>query len=145
LSIRQNPIQSQTISNKFFYELRTKKQMGYIVKVHTLLIDSNSNSNVFLQFVIQSPKYSCEEILDEINKFIENEIIYIMEKMPLDEYLTALNAEKVKLKEKFNNLNDLGSYFMNAIIDESFNFKFKDELLRKTEEFTFDKFKKYFN
>jgi insulysin len=133
------------ISNKFFYELRTKKQMGYIVKVRTLIVNSNNNSNVFLQFIIQSPKYSCKEILDEINKFIENEIVYIMEQMPLDEYLTALNAEKVKLKEKFNNLNELGSYFMNALIDESFNFKFKDDLLRKTEEFTFDKFKKYFN
>lgn len=133
------------LSNKFFYELRTKKQMGYIVKVRTLLIDSNNSSNVFLQFIIQSPKYSCDEILDEINKFIENEIIYIMENMSLEEYNTALNSEKVKLKEKFNNLNELGSYFMNAIIDESFNFYFKDELLRKTEEFTFNKFKKYFN
>lgn len=133
------------LSNKFFYELRTKKQIGYIVKVRTLLIESSSNSNVFLQFIIQSPKYSCEEILDEINNFIQNEIIYIMEKMPSEEYNTALNAEKVKLKETFNNLNELGSYFMNAIIDESFNFKFKDELLRKTNEFTFDKFKKYFN
>ena len=133
------------VSNKFFYELRTKKQMGYIVKVRTMLVESNHNSNVFLQFVIQSPKYTCKEIIEEINKFIEGEIVYIMEKMPLEEFNVALNAEKIKLKEKFNNLSELGSYFMNAIIDESFNFKFKDELLRKAEEFSFDKFKKYFN
>jgi insulysin len=137
-------ILNSILSNKFFYELRTKKQMGYIVKVRTNLINNNYYSNVFLQFVIQSPKYSCEEILDEIDKFISNEIIYIIEKMSPEEYNLALNAEKIKLNEKFNNLSDLGSYFMNSIIDESFNFKFIDELLKKCDNFTFDKFKNYF-
>ncbi len=76
-------IYSTLISNKFFYELRTKRQMGYIVKVKILLFDVNCHTNVFLEFIVQSPKYSVKDILKEINGFIENENKYILEKMPL--------------------------------------------------------------
>ena len=136
-------IYNTLVSNKFFYELRTKRQMGYIVKAKILLIDSNNHTNVFLEFIVQSPKYTVKEIINEINKFIENENIYILKKMSLKEFEEAVNAEKTKLKQKFNNLSDLGSYFMSGIIDESFDFRFKEQLLSKIDRFSFDKFKKY--
>jgi secreted Zn-dependent insulinase-like peptidase len=117
--------------------------MGYIVKAKILLIDTNNHTNVFLKFIVQSPKFTVTEILDEINKFIENENKYILEKMPIKEFEEAVNAEKTKLKQNFNNLSDLGSYFMSGIIDESFDFTFKEQLLSKIEKFSFDKFKKY--
>jgi secreted Zn-dependent insulinase-like peptidase len=123
-------IYSTLVSNKFFYELRTKRQMGYIVKVKILLFDVNCHTNVFLEFIVQSPKYSVKDILKEINGFIENENKYILEKMSLKEYEEARNAEKTKLKQKFNNLSDLGSYFMSSIIDESFEFKYKDKSIK---------------
>ena len=63
--------------------------------------------------------------------------------MSLKEFEEAVNAEKTKLKQKFNNLSDLGSYFMSGIIDESFDFRFKEQLLSKIDRFSFDKFKKY--
>ena len=73
--------------------------MGYIVKVKILLFDVNCHTNVFLEFIVQSPKYSVKDIIKEINGFIENENKYILEKMPLKEYEEARNAEKTKLMQ----------------------------------------------
>jgi secreted Zn-dependent insulinase-like peptidase len=131
------------VLNKFFYELRTKKQMGYIVKVNMKIMDNNYYSNVFIEFIVQSPKYSVKNIFDETENFIKNENDYILNKMTEEQYLKSINAEEAKIKKSFLNIGDLGSYYMASILDESFNFKVKEELLEKIKVFNFDKFKKY--
>jgi secreted Zn-dependent insulinase-like peptidase len=136
-------IYNMMVSNKFFYELRTKKQMGYIVKVNMKIMDNNYYSNVFIEFIVQSPKYSVKNIFDETENFIKNENDYILNKMTEEQYLKSINAEEAKIKKSFLNIGDLGSYYMASILDESFNFKVKEELLEKIKVFNFDKFKKY--
>jgi len=136
-------IYNMMVANKFFYELRTKKQMGYIVKVNMKIMDNNYYSNVFIEFLVQSPKYSVKKIFDETENFIKNENEYILNKMTEEEYLKSINAEEAKLNKSFLNIGDLGSYYMGSILDESFNFNIKEELLEKIKEFNFDKFKKY--
>jgi insulysin len=136
-------IYNMMVANKFFYELRTKKQMGYIVKVNMKIMDNNYHSNVFIEFLVQSPKYSVKKIFDEIEEFIKNENDHILNKMDESEFLKCINAEEAKLKKSFLNIGDLGSYYMSSILDESFNFDVKEELLEKIKEFNFDKFKKY--
>ena len=138
-------IYNTLVVNKFFYELRTKRQMGYIARVKTILLDSNSYTNTFIQFLVQSPKYSTSKILEEIQNFIKNEHKYILSEMKESEYEEIRSAEKTKLKHDFISLSDLGSYFMNAVIDESFKFDFKYALLDKIETYDFEKFKKYLN
>ncbi len=131
------------VANKYFYELRTKKQMGYIVRAKILLLDSNYHSSIFLQFLIQSPKYSVKKIIDETTNFIKNENDFILNKMTEKEYEAIRDAERNKLKKNFISLSDIGSYFMNSILDESFNFNVKYCLLKKIDTLDFDKFKKY--
>jgi insulysin len=136
-------IYTTMVVNKYFYELRTKKQMGYIVRAKILLLDSNYHSSLFLQFIIQSPKYSVKKIIDETNNFIINENKFILENMTDVEYDIIRDAEYSKLKKNFISLSDIGSYFMNSILDESFKFDIKESLLKKLDEFNFEKFKKY--
>jgi insulysin len=136
-------IYTTVVSNKYFYELRTKKQMGYIVRAKILLSDSNYHSSIFLQFLIQSPKYSVKKIIDETTQFIIDENKFILEKMTEEEYEKIRDAERSKLKKSFINLSDVGSYFMNSILDESFKFDVKESLLKKLDTFNFEKFKKY--
>jgi secreted Zn-dependent insulinase-like peptidase len=136
-------IYTTVVANKYFYELRTKKQMGYIVRAKILLLDSNYHSSIFLQFLIQSPKYSVKKILDETTQFITNENKFILDKMTEEEYEKIRDAERSKLKKNFINLSDVGSYFMNSILDESFKFDVKESLLKKLDTFNFEKFKKY--
>jgi insulysin len=131
------------VANKYFYELRTKKQMGYIVRAKILLLDSNYHSSIFLQFVIQSPKYSVKKIIDETTQFITNENNFILDKMTVQEYEKIRDAERTKLKKNFISLGDIGSYFMNSILDESYKFDVKESLLKKLDAFNFEKFKKY--
>jgi secreted Zn-dependent insulinase-like peptidase len=131
------------VANKYFYELRTKKQMGYIVRAKILLLDSNYHSSIYLQFLIQSPKYSVKKIIDETTKFIEDENKIILNKMTEKEYESIRDAERSKIKKNFISLGDIGSYFMNSILDESFKFDVKESLLKKLDTFNFEKFKKY--
>jgi secreted Zn-dependent insulinase-like peptidase len=136
-------IYNTIIANKFFYELRTKKQMGYIVKAKIAPYNCNYYTNLYLEFIIQSPKYSVKKIIDEINDFLKVQNEYILDKMKISDYEIVREAEEGKLKRKFINLSDLGSYFMNSIMDESFKFDVKETLLKKIEKFNFDKFKSY--
>jgi insulysin len=136
-------IYNMMVSNKFFYELRTKKQMGYIVKVNMKILDNNYYSNIFIEFLIQSPKFSVKDIFKETEDFIKQENDYILNKMTEKEYIKSINAEESKLKKSFLNIGDLGSYYMGSILDESFNFIVKEELLEKIKLFDFNKFKKY--
>jgi insulysin len=136
-------IYNTIIANKFFYELRTKKQMGYIVKAKIAPYNCNYYTNLYLEFIIQSPKYSVKKIIDEINDFLKVQNEYILDKMKDTDYEIVREAEEGKLKRQFINLSDLGSYFMNSIMDESFKFDVKETLLKKIGKFNFDKFKKY--
>ncbi len=136
-------IYTTVVANKYFYELRTKKQMGYIVRAKIILLDSNYHNSIFLKFLIQSPKYSVKKIIDETTQFITNENKFILEKMTEEEYEKIRDAERAKLKKSFINLSDVGSYFMNSILDESFKFNVKECLLKKLDTFNFEKFKKW--
>lgn len=136
-------IYNTIIANKFFYELRTKKQMGYIVKAKIAPYNCNYYTNFFLEFIVQSPKYSVKKIIDEINNFLQIQNEFILDKMKDTDYEIVRTAEEGKLKRQFINLSDLGSYFMNSIMDESFKFDVKETLLKKIDKFNFEKFKKY--
>lgn len=136
-------IYNTIIANKFFYELRTKKQMGYIVKAKVAPYNCNYYTNFFLEFIVQSPKYSVKKIIDEINDFLLVQNEYILDKMKDTDYEIVRGAEEGKLKRQFINLSDLGSYFMNSVMDESFKFDVKETLLKKIKKFNFEKFKSY--
>jgi hypothetical protein len=68
---------------------------------------------------------------------------FILDKMTVEEYEKIRDAERTKLKKNFISLGDIGSYFMNSILDESYKFDVKESLLKKLDTFNFEKFKKY--
>jgi len=133
------------LSYKYFYKLRTEEQLGYIVKTKILTIIDNYNYTCILQFLIQSPKVKCDELVNKTEKFIEEETDFILNKMSIEEYNHYVDGERSKLRKKFNNLSSLGAYFTNSLIDESNIFNINELLLEKLDKFSIDKFRKYFN
>lgn len=61
-----NSIVMQFLSEPFFNELRTQKQLGYIVMSRPV----NTRDVLGAQFMVQSPKRSCEYIVECVNDFL---------------------------------------------------------------------------
>jgi insulysin len=124
------------LENKFYEELRTKKQMGYLVH---LGINSNSD-NYFLIEKIQSNR-SCDEICIEINKFNDS-ILKLLEKCNLDEIKISA---KNHLKEKYDSIDDYYNVFFKEIISRKYLFDRKKIILQQMNNITKDSIKEFVN
>ena len=110
------------LEQPFYDELRTKKQLGYLVKFTM----ANTGDNYYLVQKIQSNK-KCSEIKKEIDIFNKN-IINILNKENLDEWkVSARNY----LEEKDNNVSDIFSKFYSEIISRKYLFDRKTILLKQ--------------
>jgi insulysin len=61
-----NSIVMQYLSEPFFNELRTQQQLGYVVFSRAV----NTRDVLGAQFIVQSPKRSCEYIVKAVNDFL---------------------------------------------------------------------------
>ena len=86
------------LEQPFFDELRTKKQLGYLVKFYIM----NYGNHFYIIQKVQSDK-DCKLLLDEINIF-NKRILRLVDKVNLDEWKTsAINY----LNEKDNSIIDI--------------------------------------
>jgi secreted Zn-dependent insulinase-like peptidase len=120
----------------FFNELRTKKQLGYLVKLSIL----NLGDNYYMTQKIQSAK-SCKEIIIEIEKFNDN-IIKLIDNCNLDNWkVTAKN----QLKEKENSNNDYYASFFSEIISRKYLFHRKRIIVSQLKNVTKESLKNFVN
>ena len=124
------------LENKFYDELRTKKQMGYLVHLGM----TSSSDNYFLIEKIQSNK-SCDEICIEINNFNDT-IFNLLEESNLDEIKVAA---KNHLKEKHNSIENYYNIFFNEIISRKYLFDRKKIILQQIKNITKDSIKEFIN
>jgi secreted Zn-dependent insulinase-like peptidase len=110
------------LEQPFYNELRTIKQLGYLVNLSTL----NIGNNYFIYQRIQSEK-KCDIVLHEIDIFNKN-IISIIKKIDIDTYITTA---KNYLEEKENSLGEFYSKFISEIINKQYIFNKKKILLQK--------------
>ena len=122
------------LEHKFYDELRTKKQLGYLVNLGT----SSLGDNHYFTEKIQSNK-TCEEICVEIEKFNETLLDLIDECNLNDSLLSASNH----LKEKENNINDCYNKFFSEIISRKYLFNRKKLLVGQLKNITKDSLKNF--
>lgn len=115
------------LEQPFFDELRTKKQMGYLVKC---LMNNLGNNYYFIQKV-QSDK-SCDIIKKEIQKF-NSRALDIIKKCNLDEWKTSA---KNYIEEKDNNTGDVFNRFFTEIISRKYLFNRKKLLIQQLDKVT---------
>jgi insulysin len=117
------------LESPFFDELRTKKQLGYLVKC----MMSNTGNNYYLVQKVQSDK-SCEIIKKEINTF-NLKLLDIIKKSNLDEWkLSASNY----IEEKDNNTSDVFNKYFSEIISRQYLFNRKKILVQHLEKVTME-------
>jgi len=115
------------LEQPFFDELRTKKQLGYLVSFNM----TNRGDNYYLIEKIQSDK-NCAYLLNEINIFNEN-IINIIKKSNLTELkISATNF----LNEKEDNSFDIFNNFLTEIINRTQLFNRKKLLINQLSNVT---------
>lgn len=131
----------QLLQERFFNQLRTIEELGYIVTSNSIVVPSNCNNEVYLYFIVQSEREP-EFLIDRISKFIEESKEFIS---TLDDSTFELFQESVidGLKEKPKNLCDY-SEFINQIFTFGVReLNYKDLLIEKVEDVTLEDLKRF--
>lgn len=100
---------SNIVEKEFFDDLRTKQQLGYIVKHHVNKLGYNTYPQVLMSFLVQSDLKDCSYLQEKINNFINNFA-------PEFDKITESEFNEIKLSI----IESLDSPFINLI--ESSNF-----------------------
>lgn len=116
------------ISSDFFNELRSAKQLGYLVKCAHIKLGSIQNPLTFISFFVQSPTYDANHLEKEIRTFISNVKIKNIEKYKTNFYN--------KLNEPFNNMTSYNYYLLNEIINDCYCFNYKKKLQKHIQHVT---------
>jgi len=113
------------ISSDFYNELRTEKQLGYVVAAFPMHI----NRVPGLSFIVQSPVASENELKSEFERFSQHFDRSIQD-LTEEGLLVHKTALLVNLKDDPKNLNELTARSVKAISLGYYNFDFRERLAK---------------
>jgi insulysin len=129
---------SSIVSCKFFDDLRTKEQLGYIIMANTRYEGDPYYKNVFLEFYVQSPLKDTEYLVERIKRFIR-------------EFATKIDSlTDEEYKGYVDGITMLSEYLMSQIKERAYIYNKRDiiadtlKTLSK-EEFIYMAYKYVFN
>ena len=124
------------VSQEFFNELRTKKQLGYLVR----MTQTKIRDDYYIVQVIQSDKM-IQEIEDSINEFNRN-IVTILKRANLTTHIDTLKA---KLSEPDYNMTERINRYVPEILNREYMFNRNELLLKELDRITVDMVIKFAN
>ncbi|EEA08568.1 peptidase M16 inactive domain-containing protein, partial [Cryptosporidium muris RN66] len=127
-------------NEKFFSDLRTKQQLGYIV--------NSSPSNVGDQvlcyiFIIQSSQYDVKYITERILDFHENK--FNIHNIDIESFELARKSIISQLKIPPRSLGNLGKMYVSEIVMKRFNFNWKEIRINYLQNLKYEEFIEWFN
>ena len=135
------------INDKFFDQLRTKEQLGYIVQSKIKNIGYDECPFMIYNLVIQSPKKSSSYLKQRIESFISS-FTKILYDIPDNEINKYINTTILNNSIPFNNITDDFMHYSNIIIKNHNIFNLRniivDELKKITKKNIIDYFNNYF-
>ena len=111
------------ISSDFYNELRTEKQLGYVVAAFPMHI----NRVPGLSFIVQSPAASEDELKSEFERFSQH-FDKTIQDLTEEGLLVHKTALLVNLEDNPENLNELTARSVNAISLGYYDFDFRERL-----------------
>jgi len=108
---------STILSSKFFDELRTKQQLGYIVGMQ----NSRSSNFNYLVAVVQT-EFPPDFVRAQINEFLDQHFQFIEETLDDEEFNTCLQGLLSDLKMKPQNLSEEFQQFAGPVAERSYDF-----------------------
>lgn len=119
----------------FYNQLRTEKQLGYIVSVIPLAI-KNMEASVF---TVQSPTVGSETLIAEVNTFLANAFPYVSEN-----FVSSKNALLAQLREVPGSLNEQAEKYWQSILLNDTEFSRQQDLANAVNKITLDSLRKYY-
>jgi insulysin len=135
------------VREKFFTQLRTKEQSGYIVKSFIKSYINDNGQLYGLSFLVQSPHLSPLILRKRIKKFIQF-IHSSLSKLTKTKFDQFKNNIKLMLEQKFESPYDEHEFIFNEILTNEFAFDYKKILInhidKLTREILMDFYETYF-
>jgi len=112
------------IGTRFFDQLRTKEQLGYIAKSQIKAIGYTENPLHLHYYIVQSPTQCAEYVKDRMMHFIQS-IEKILLDVSDDEIQTCIQSEINYYQSPFNNVGEEFAFYSNIIAEghDIFNVK----------------------
>ncbi|CDR34183.1 insulinase family protein [Criblamydia sequanensis] len=129
---------SQSLSEPFFSELRTKQQTGYIVQAQ----GEEAEKALFQYFLVQSSSHSTEDLLARFELFIETFTRDIKENIPEERFNNLKSAAVYLLKNPAKSLSEMGK-LLSYIYLQYDDFTWLDQRLKALESLTYEDFINY--
>lgn len=133
---------SDTMKEQFFNQMRSKDQLGYIVRLTKENIGNEKKYITGISFVVQTPYSTPYEVRKKIKVFINNMYEQFTKKSDdfLDNYKNSIVHE---FEEKDKNIYEQFYRNLNNIKNDSYIFD-KADIIDATKNMTMQKFLKYF-
>jgi insulysin len=129
----------QYLDEPTFNQLRTIEQLGYVVFARK----SDYRDVMGTQFIIQSPKYSSEYIVNSLNTFLASQREKV-KTLTNEEFKTQVEAVLTKVAEKDYNLQGEHGRFWSEISCHKYLFDRQQKEVQALKELTLDQFKAHF-
>ncbi|WP_235963227.1 insulinase family protein [Marinomonas colpomeniae] len=122
-------ILKKLVNIPFYQELRTDKQLGYIVGTQNL----STRNTPILGLLVQSPNKDTKTLIEAMEEFLEAQKIRL-ETLSEQEFQEAKTALVNELKEKAKNLSDNALNEWHQIAQKEPNFKSRDNWIKTVEK-----------
>ena len=119
------------ISKEFFNNLRTKEQLGYIVKANNGIYGTLDKQYLNYHFVVQSNIKDVDYLEERINKFVKEEIKDIIKNLSDEDLEEMKESTKELLLKPFNNLSISFSFYYDKIANKNFMYNFNKMISSK--------------
>ena len=119
------------ISKEFFNNLRTKEQLGYIVKANNGIYGTLDKQYLNYNFIVQSNIKDVDYLEERINKFVKEEIENIIKNLSDTDLEEMKESTKELLLKPFNNLSISFSFYYDKIANKNFMYNFNKMISSK--------------
>ena len=131
---------SQTLSSDYYAQIRTEKQLGYIVFATYLPVLEVPG----MAFIVQSPKSSGEELLQETRSFLTDWEQQLGDMEP--ELLERIRASLIsRLSKQDNNLYEKANRYWREIDRNNASFDTREKLIEQVGQLTHDDLKVFYH
>uniref|UniRef100_A0A0N4Z9W5 Insulin-degrading enzyme n=1 Tax=Parastrongyloides trichosuri TaxID=131310 RepID=A0A0N4Z9W5_PARTI len=138
-SSAKSSIVAQMLEEPCYNELRTQKQLGYIVH----LGKRTANGSYGLQVIVQSDK-DLEVMEEATEEFLAN-FREKLEGMTQEEFEKYINAQIVKMSEKAKNMYEKGARYYDVICDGTYHFDRREDMISELRKITKEDIIKYWD
>ena len=125
-----------SLGQKFYDDLRTKQQFGYLVSSHRSMYQNEFN---YFKQQVQSSR-SIDEIEKAMTKFNKEFLDNVSE----EDFKKYVTSAKNILEERDNNTRELFYRYLDEIYYNKYTFERRKLLLKYVNKITFEEFKKFY-